>query len=29
MANLRGKIEEDPRSPQRIKTVRGFGYRLG
>ncbi len=29
MANLRAKIEADPKSPQRIKTVRGFGYRLG
>ena len=29
MVNLRAKIETDPKSPQRIKTVRGFGYRLG
>ncbi len=29
MANLRAKIEEDPRNPHRIQTVRGFGYRLG
>jgi len=29
MANLRAKIENDPRSPRRIETVRGFGYRLG
>ena len=29
MANLRAKIEDDPRHPQRIQTVRGFGYRLG
>jgi two-component system KDP operon response regulator KdpE len=25
---LRSKIEEDPQSPSRIITVRGFGYRL-
>ncbi len=29
MANLRIKIEVDPKNPQRVKTVRGFGYRLG
>jgi len=29
MANLRAKIEDDPRCPRRIQTVRGFGYRLG
>ena len=29
MVNLRAKIEADPKSPQRVKTVRGFGYRLG
>lgn len=28
MANLRAKIEADPKTPQRVKTVRGFGYRL-
>jgi DNA-binding response OmpR family regulator len=26
--NLRAKIEEDPRSPKRIKTVWGTGYML-
>jgi DNA-binding response OmpR family regulator len=25
---LRQKIETDPESPQRLVTVRGFGYRL-
>ena len=29
MANLRAKIEDNPRNPLRIQTVRGFGYRLG
>ena len=29
MANLRAKIEEDPKNAQRIQTIRGFGYRLG
>ena len=29
MANLRAKIEQDSKNPQRIRTVRGFGYRLG
>jgi two-component system phosphate regulon response regulator PhoB len=26
---LRKKIEEDPRRPQRLRTVRGVGYRFG
>lgn len=26
---LRAKIEDDPRSPRYIQTVRGFGYRFG
>ena len=26
---LRKKIEEDPRKPQRLRTVRGVGYRFG
>ncbi|GAA2103334.1 response regulator transcription factor [Streptomyces albiaxialis] len=26
---LRGKIEDDPRRPRFIQTVRGFGYRFG
>lgn len=26
---LRRKIEEDPRNPQRLRTVRGVGYRFG
>jgi DNA-binding response OmpR family regulator len=25
---LRKKIEEDPESPRRLVTVRGYGYRL-
>ena len=25
---LRAKIEEDPRRPQHVKTVRGLGYKL-
>jgi two-component system response regulator RegX3 len=28
ISNLRRKIERDPRRPQRIVTVRGFGYKL-
>ena len=28
ISNLRRKIETDPARPQRIQTVRGFGYRL-
>lgn len=28
VSNLRGKIERDPRNPQRIVTVRGMGYKL-
>ena len=26
---LRKKIEEDPRKPQRLRTIRGVGYRFG
>ena len=26
---LRGKIEEDPKEPKLIRTVRGVGYRFG
>ncbi|MCF3184296.1 response regulator transcription factor [Streptomyces polychromogenes] len=26
---LRGKIEDDPRAPAYVQTVRGFGYRFG
>ena len=29
IANLRSKIEDNPPNPQRVQTVRGFGYRLG
>lgn len=28
MSNLRQKLEDDPRNPRRLKTVRGVGYRL-
>jgi DNA-binding response OmpR family regulator len=28
MSNLRRKLEDDPRNPRRLQTVRGFGYRL-
>lgn len=28
MSNLRRKIERDPASPERLLTVRGFGYKL-
>ena len=28
VSNLRGKIERDPRHPERIVTVRGMGYKL-
>ena len=26
---LRSKIEDDPRNPRYVQTVRGFGYRFG
>ena len=26
---LRKKVEEDPSDPKLVKTVRGFGYRMG
>ncbi len=29
ISNLRRKLEQDPRSPRYIKTVRGVGYRMG
>jgi len=29
VSNLRRKLGDDPRSPQYVRTVRGFGYRLG
>jgi DNA-binding response OmpR family regulator len=28
MSNLRRKLEENPRNPRRLQTVRGVGYRL-
>jgi two-component system alkaline phosphatase synthesis response regulator PhoP len=28
VANLRGKVEKDPRRPERVRTVRAFGYKL-
>jgi len=28
VANLRAKIEDDPKNPKRIQTVRAFGYRF-
>ncbi|QOV36898.1 response regulator transcription factor [Streptomyces ferrugineus] len=29
VARLRGKIEDEPRSPRYVQTLRGFGYRFG
>ena len=29
IANLRSKIEQDPKNPERIHTLRAFGYRFG
>ncbi len=29
VSNLRRKLDDDPREPRYIKTVRGFGYRMG
>ena len=29
IANLRRKLDDDPRSPRYIRTVRGVGYRMG
>lgn len=29
IANLRAKIEKDPKKPERIQTLRSFGYRFG
>ncbi|WP_310593003.1 helix-turn-helix domain-containing protein [Escherichia coli] len=28
ISHLREKIEDDPKKPQYIKTVRGFGYKF-
>ncbi len=28
IGNLRSKVEKNPRRPERVKTVRGFGYRV-
>ena len=28
ISKLRDKLEEDPRSPRYIKTVRGLGYKI-
>ena len=29
IANLRGKLGDDPRAPRYVRTVRGVGYRIG
>jgi DNA-binding response OmpR family regulator len=29
IANLRGKLGDDPRAPRYVRTVRGVGYRMG
>lgn len=29
IANLRSKVEADPKNPERIQTLRSFGYRFG
>ena len=29
ISNLRRKLGDDPRSPRFVRTVRGFGYRMG
>jgi DNA-binding response OmpR family regulator len=29
IANLRSKVERDPKNPERIQTLRSFGYRFG